>query len=202
MDINIRKLSPDLIDDYFYFFDNVAFTDNSDWAECYCIYYHFTDEHAAEKKEFTLAHAGECFNRILAKRLIREGTISGYLAYLDGAVVGWCNVNDKAIYDRLSREKSPELWDDRDTCEKVKSVVCFAIAPDMRRKGIATAMLTKACEDAAAEGYSFFEAYPEKGGVNSRSYHGPLSIYEKLGFTVYRELADFSIVRKKLSNDV
>jgi len=31
---------------------------------------------------------------------------------------------------------------------KTKSVFCFAIVPDMRGKGIATALLERVCEDA------------------------------------------------------
>lgn len=202
MDIIIKKLTPELIGDYFYFFDNVAFTDNSDWAGCYCVYYHYSEELLDEIKESVTIRPGESINRIMAERLIQLGTLCGYLAYLDGAVVGWCNVNDKDKFARLSRERRPDLWDDQDACEKVKSIVCFTIAPDMRRKGIATAMLAKACEDAAAEGYSYFEAYPTKGELNSLSYHGPLNMYEKLGFTVHKELKDYTVVRKKLSGCV
>jgi GNAT superfamily N-acetyltransferase len=72
----------------------------------------------------------------------------------------------------------------------------ITVSPMMRRKGIATALLNKACEDAAAEGYSYVEAYPRKGEVNERSYHGPLSIYKKLGFAVHKELDDMTVVRK------
>lgn len=40
MDIEIRKLSPDLLGDFLYFFDNTAFTDNHHFASCYCYFYH------------------------------------------------------------------------------------------------------------------------------------------------------------------
>jgi hypothetical protein len=123
MSIAIKKLTPDLIDDYFYFFDNVAFTDNPNWAGCYCVWYHLTDEHDAERLEFNSSHNGESFNRVFAERLIRSGIISGYLAYEGGSVAGWCNVNDKAKYARLNKERCPEIWDDKEDPEKVKSVV-------------------------------------------------------------------------------
>ncbi len=32
MDIEIKKLSPDLLEDFLYFFDNTAFTDNHHFA--------------------------------------------------------------------------------------------------------------------------------------------------------------------------
>lgn len=198
MEIEINRLSPEIVDDYFYFFDHVAFTDGSDWAGCYCVWYHLADDHEAERVAFEDAHKGESYNRVLAKRLIRDGIIAGYLAYADGAVVGWCNVNDKTRYDRLSKEKCPELWEDASAEDKAKSVVCFTIAPNMRRRGVATALLEKACDDAAKEGYSYIEAYPSIGEVNERSYHGPLFLYQKLGFIQSNTTDDFSIVRKYL----
>ncbi len=198
MNIEIKKLSPDLIGDYLHFFDCTAFTDNKEWAGCYCVFYYMTESHEAESREYESANPGKCFNRLLAEKLIRDGRLTGYLAYADGEVAGWCNVGDKEHYTRLSREKSPELWEDSSTEEKVKSVVCFTIAPQMRRRGIASAMLQKACEDAASEGYSYIEAYPSTGDVNERSYHGPLSIYKKLGFDEYKTFNDFTIVRKFL----
>ena len=41
MEIKIKSLEPELIDDFLYFFDNVAFTDNPDWSVCYCHFHHF-----------------------------------------------------------------------------------------------------------------------------------------------------------------
>jgi len=33
--INICKLTPEKLDDYLYFFENVAHTDNKEWDRCY-----------------------------------------------------------------------------------------------------------------------------------------------------------------------
>lgn len=41
MQIDIRQLEPNLLDDYLDFFDNVAFTDHQEWAWCDCFsHYH------------------------------------------------------------------------------------------------------------------------------------------------------------------
>ena len=40
MNIAIKALSLDLIDDFLYFFDEIAFTDNPEWSGCYCVFYH------------------------------------------------------------------------------------------------------------------------------------------------------------------
>jgi len=43
MTFMIRPLTPDLLDDYLFFFDNIVFKENPDWSVCYCFSYHFTE---------------------------------------------------------------------------------------------------------------------------------------------------------------
>jgi GNAT superfamily N-acetyltransferase len=118
---------------------------------------------------------------------------------VDGTAAGWCNANDKVAYNSLRSEKWPELWEEGTADEKIKAVVCYTIAPEMRRKGIATKLLAAVCEDARTEGYTCVEAYPEKCSANIiRSYHGPYDLYEKAGFTLHKDLKDIIIVRKYL----
>ena len=196
MKIEIKKLSPELTEDYLAFFDNVAFTDNEEWDGCYCVWYHW-NEALQEKFEQCQEASKKGFNRKLALNLIQAGTLQGYLAYADGCVAGWCNANDKGSYESLNRDKCPELWEDAGCSDKVKAIVCYTIAPDMRQKGIATALLQRVCEDAEAEGYTYVEAYPGKDSSNVvRNYHGPFSLYEKIGFTKQIELENQYIVRK------
>ncbi|MHB8127389.1 MAG: GNAT family N-acetyltransferase [Mobilitalea sp.] len=198
MNIEIKRLSPELTKDYIEYFDNIAFTDNNDWAGCYCIYYHWNDLLEAESKEYA-ASGGECFRRNLAIKFIQDGILQGYLAYEEGSVVGWCNANDKGNYDGFSKEKRPEIWENVDSTDKVKSIVCYTIAPHMRRKGVATQLLDRVCSDALAEGYAYVEAYPGKGESDiHRNYHGPYTLYERCGFSLSKELEGESIVRKYL----
>lgn len=197
MNIEIKKLSPELIGDYINYFENIAFSDSSEWAGCYCLWYHWNENLDNERKEYT-AKGGQCFKRELAIKYIENGILQGYLAYIDGLVVGWCNANDKTNYDALSKEKCPELWQTNNSTEKVKSIVCYTIAPNMRRKGIATELLKKVCKDAFTEGYTCVEAYPGTGETNVHSYHGPYSIYEKNGFEVCVDIGEEIIVRKYL----
>ncbi len=200
MNLKIKRLTPELIEDYLYYFDHVAFTDNKEWEFCYCVHYHWNEEFEEERKQYKNTCAGDCFNRELATRLIGSGTLQGYLAYLDNVVVGWCNVNDKGLYSMLNLQISPKLWEDTKEDTKVKSIVCFSIAPDMRRMGIATLILDKICEDAKAEGYEYIEAYPYVGeGIKvHRNYRGPVELYNKFGFVYHNDLDDAKIIRKYL----
>jgi GNAT superfamily N-acetyltransferase len=188
MNLEITALSPNLLDDYLNYFDNVAFTDHKEWSNCYCIHFHWNDLLETELK--ACENSGSKFsNRELATKFIIAGTIKGYLASLDGSVVGWCNANDKSSYDWLAQEKRPELWGDEPPLEKVKSIVCFTIAPGMRGKGIATELLNRVCFDAKAQGYTCLEAYPHLGESSTFvNHHGPYSLYEKAGFHLYKDI--------------
>ncbi len=197
MNIQIKKLTPELIKDYIDFFDNRAFTDNREWSACYCVFYHWNDEY--DKSIRAPGVDIHEHNRNLAADLIKKGVLQGYLAYVDDVVMGWCNANGKTSYETLGPDKRPDLWYETDMDLKIKSVTCYTIAPEIRRKGIATKLLEHVCNDAAEEGYDIVEAYPGKiiGDMN-KNYHGPYSLYEKAGFTIYKELEKESIVRRGL----
>jgi len=168
MKVEIRKLTPAILNDYLHFFE--------------------TDAH-----------------------YVNNGMIQGYLAHADEKVVGWCNANTKS--DCLNctswlrfktlvniTESTPEI--------KVKSIFCFVIAPDMKRKGIATQFLERVCQDAANDGFDYVEAYPDQQFTNTFNANmGPLALYIKSGFVIHQEVNDkykgiydmkYFVVRKQL----
>lgn len=193
MEIRICKLTRELLNDWLCFFDTVAFEDNEEWCGCYCMCYHWTKQ---LNKERAWACNKNCapLNRAKAIDFIGEGRMQGYLAYRDGIVVGWCNANEKKAFESVNFHFAEE---DPDNGEKIKSVVCFAIAPDHRGKGIATALLNYICEDARNEGFEYVEAYPFEHNENA-AYHGPTGLYEKNGFAICNRIKGCRVVRKKL----
>jgi ribosomal protein S18 acetylase RimI-like enzyme len=79
------------------------------------------------------------------------------------------------------------------------SVVCFVIAPDRRRRGIARQLLSAACDAARARGLERVEAYPRKDArTAAQHYHGPLELYRGQGFVVHREFPEYWLVRRQL----
>jgi ribosomal protein S18 acetylase RimI-like enzyme len=190
MDIEIKSLEPNLINDFLYFFDNIAFQDNPDWASCYCHFYHFY----GTNKEWIKTTGEE--NRNASINLIQSGKMTGYLAYFDNKPVGWCNANLKENFQKVLLLK--ELKTDFDG--KLASIVCFIISHLYRRKGIARKLLQYVCKDLKDKGIDCIEAYPRKNDKLSDAhlYHGPLSLYKSEDFTIYKELENFFIVRKLL----
>ena len=191
MDVEIRPLSPDLAEDYLHFFDHVGFTDHPEWSQCYCLAFHFEPAWDAEDE------GQDNPWRERAAQFVRNGRIRGYLAYVDGQVAGWCNANDREYYCQLAKRK--ELWDRATQGKRVKSVVCFTVAPALRGQGIATRLLARACEDAAQEGYDFLEAYPTRGKADCYAHHhGPPELYSKYEFYVHKKCKHDCVMRRDL----
>jgi len=191
MDVEIRRLSPDLAEDYLYFFDHVGFTDHPEWSQCYCLHFHF--ENAWDSEDEGQDNPW----RERAARFVREGKIQGYLAYADGQVAGWCSANDRENYAGLVRQK--ELLDRASRDKRVKSIVCFIVAPALRGQGIATRLLARVCEDAAREGYDLLEAYPAQDKADCYAHHhGPPRLYSKFGFYVHKKRKRDCVMRRDL----
>jgi ribosomal protein S18 acetylase RimI-like enzyme len=186
MDIIIKPLTPTLIEDFLYYFDNTAFSDNPDWAKCYCHFYHF----AGTNKKFSKRTPGK--NRKSSKELILSGKMNGLIAYLDEKPVGWCNLNSKENFAKIPYEEESNY--------KIISLVCFVIAPSYRKQGIARQLLKYACSSSKEKGYDLIEVYPRKGEdlSDAHSYRGPFSLYTSEGFTIYKEFKDYYVMRKIL----
>lgn len=195
MAITIKQLTPALSDDYFDFFENRAFTDNSPYR-CYCQMYQMTKEQA--KAAFDNADGTDMgrISREVAERQIESGVLRGYLAFDGGIAVGWCNCNAKASFPSESSTGDrfyapPE--------KREKAVVCFEIAPEYRGKGVATALLKQVVDDAKAEGYLAVEGFPV---VRNERYEwdctGPVRLYEKVGFSKVLEKDGRAVMRIEL----
>lgn len=186
--IEIRALKPELSGDFLRFFDRDAFMDNPDWSGCYCLFYQFTGDNwdAAAPEQ----------NRATKEDLIRRGEAHGYLAYLDGAPVGWCHAAPRATLPGLDRV--PEFQCDDDPA-RIGAIVCFVVAAPYRGQGLARRLLDAACAGLRAQGFAIAEAYPAKRETSdARDYHGRLAMYISAGFALQRESERFAIVRKAL----
>jgi GNAT superfamily N-acetyltransferase len=189
MRIEVKRLCPQLLDDYLDYFDNVAFTDNPDWAGCYC-YFYLAGRSTGDWNDRTAAE-----NRSAVGELIATGGMHGYLAYLEGEVAGWCHAGPKGYFPVIVETEElaePDI-------EATGSIVCFNIAPEQRRLGIASTLLEAATTGLADMGLTIAEAYPSTGAsTEAAHYHGPLPMYLRAGFSVHRRLPSYQVVRKAL----
>lgn len=194
MNIVIKKLTPDLAEDYAHFFDVTPHDVNIDEQKCYCVAWRSDDSYENGNHWFPTREE----RRTRAIEFVRTGSLQGYLAYHGDEIVGWCNANADCqgcvnyLRSYWPIEEYPESI-------KVKSVFCFMIAPEMQRKGIATQLVERVCKDAADDGFDYVEAYINKEFIETdHDFMGPLAMYEKCGFDIYTERGGKVVVRKAL----
>ncbi|CAN5141205.1 hypothetical protein BH18CHL2_BH18CHL2_04530 [soil metagenome] len=185
LDLEIKPVTPELHDDVMRYFDLVAYADNPAWSKCYCM----------EKLVEGFEDRTKEQNRALRADLVRSGRARGLVAYRLHRVVGWCHAAPKR--ELLNLEGGGKA-------EDVGAIVCFVVAPDSRRQGIATALLVAACDYLRELGMREAEAYPWTESPDDASrwvqiqYVGPLSMYLKNGFERVRQAAQTTIVRRRL----
>lgn len=94
MELEIKKLTPQNLNDFLTFFETDAHADNPQEDRCYCVCWSAEDHTAPVDLSSPQAR------RALAVQYVQRGTLQGYLAYAQGRVVGWCNANNQG---RLSK---------------------------------------------------------------------------------------------------
>lgn len=187
----IKKLLPDLADDFLDFFDNRAFMDNPEWKECYCCFDRVADDAEWERNSGS-------DNRQMAEALIKENLMHGFLAYNNNQVVGWCSADDLRALPRLEKTFLGAGID----VSGAMAVSCFLIEASYRRKGIASQLLNSAIHSAALDGYSQILARPKLGHLpfqrnyDQANYHGPFQLFEKAGFSRITNDEIFVLMRK------
>ena len=199
--IAVERLSPATRGDYLAFFDHErgpAFSDNPEWARCYCQFYRIP--RALDWKAFTADQ-----NRVAAGASIACGEAEGYLAKVEGSppeTVGWLHAAPRHKlphgFERM-RVEPPEV---DVPPQEAAIIVCFVIAPAWRRRGVATALLDAALVDLAARGIAVVDAFPFKSGESvspADHYHGPASLFASRGFEPVGGNDDVTVVRRRLA---
>src|SRR5207245_8710575 len=138
-----RAISPAQHDAVMHFFDLVAYADNPNWSKCYCCERVVPDYDDRTKAQ----------NRASRSELLRSAKANGLVAYRLGRVVGWCHAAPKSELKSVPGEPASD----------VGAIVCFVVAPDQRRQGIATQLLEAAVEHLRSRGLRTAEAYPRAG---------------------------------------
>ena len=186
-EVHCVALTRERLPDYLDFFDNRAFTDNPRWSSCYC-YFPIHDPGSTDWHRRTAVQ-----NREAICGAVAEGRAQGVLAYLDGEVVGWCNCGPWALYPML--HDFPE-----EDADSLGVIFCFVVAPTQRGRGVASTLLSAACENLRKQGLAHAQAKPVRKATTAAENHlGPLSMYLAAGFEIVRESDDGDVyVRKPL----
>jgi GNAT superfamily N-acetyltransferase len=192
----VASLSPSRRADYLAFFDHErgrAFADNPGWASCYCHYFH-----VASALDWPSLPA--VANRTAIGARIEVGEMEGFLAYDDaGTAVGWLNAQPRHklphCFARLGIPATPIDV----PAHEAALVTCFVIDPQLRRRGVARALLSHALEAFVARGIRVVDAFPNVAADSAAThFRGPLALFESLGFEQFAEHGGTVVVRKQL----
>ena len=197
-DYRIERLTPARRDDYLRFFDHEqgpAFADNPDWAKCYC---HFYEVPVA----IAWGSLDGAANRRAMDARIACGEMEGFLAYANDDVVGWMNAQPRhKLQHACARLKIPPPALPVPPHEAA-AIVCFVVAPQWRRRGVARALLDLALTDFAARGIRIVDAFPWNTGPDDTSptdhYNGSPALFAAAGFTPLAEYENVTLVRRVL----
>ena len=195
--MDIRPITPALVDDYMALFDN-AFSDNPHWAGCYCAFY----DDSRSRKEWNASRPDFASrNRENRQNTISERQAHGLLAYESDRPVGWVNAGPRRRYGNL--HTFSQAVDPNDP--PVGSVMCFVIHPEHREKGVATALLAEVDDYFRDLELTVAEGYPRRATPadpsfpwTAASYKGSPEMYRKAGYLPHKEFDDFVAVRKAL----
>jgi len=169
-----------------------VFGTRGDPSTCWCQFFK-VDAAAWKAKDHAAAFEQALCEQVDAARESRSAG-PGVLAYLgsdaDGwQPVGWAAVEPRPAYPRVlaGRMMPGTAESDRDD-RGVWAVTCFVVRVGFRRRGVATALLQGAVDEARRGGARVVEAYPvDSAGQKVSSadlYHGPLSAFEAARFEI------------------
>ena len=193
MNVTIKPLAYELNAAFLDFFDNRAFSDGNPMGPCYCNAAIMSSE---ELSKMVSEFGNDCKGtlRRYAVQQLEEGRIFGYLAFENDTPVGWCNAGDMKRYYQAVPDFARE-----NACGDTVSIVCFAIDPNYRGKGVASALLERVIADAVSQGFAAVEGYVNMNYAGEYWDHtGPSRLYEKYGFTETAKQKDQIVMRKKL----
>lgn len=130
----------------------------------------------------TTARSGGKSRPELLRDQMAQSPPPGYVAYVDGAPVGWVGVSVRTRTPRLATSRTIPAIDDL----PVWSIGCFRIRPGFRRRGVARALLDAVVDAARSAGAPGVEAYPiDPGGRRvevGAGYVGIASMFDDAGF--------------------
>jgi len=168
-DLEFRPLTPERWDDF-----EVLFGPNGACGGCWCQWWKQTGSEYDRHKGAD--------NRQFMRESVAAGQAPGLLAYHENRPVGWCAVEPRTAYARLSRSRVLKPVDET----PVWSVTCFFIAKEWRQRGVMTRLLEAAVDYVREQGGTVLEGYPiepKKETVPAiYAYPGLASAFRRVGF--------------------
>jgi GNAT superfamily N-acetyltransferase len=169
---------------------------------CFCRYWHFEGDKNAwlERCAFTPA-ANEA--ELRADVVRGEARARGLVAIDDEIrVAGWMKLAPRATLPKLRNRGPYRALDLGPDDGGVLSIGCMLVRPDMRKKGVARALVMEAPRVAKELGARAIEAYPHaaEGLGEHEVWMGPNALFTSLGFKRVTGEDAYPVLRLDLSS--
>jgi GNAT superfamily N-acetyltransferase len=135
---------------------------------CWCTVYRFRNSDRLSREQM---HDG-------MHRLVRERTPIGVLAYEGGSAIGWCSAAPRESYVKLERSRTMP----RVSPARTWTILCFFVQRAHRGRGVASALLAGALDEAGRRGAEVVEGYPHDTAGISATHRGTSKLFRALGF--------------------
>ncbi len=177
-------------------------------------YFHFCQRHICESNyyNFSIAfdlpyhekdlmewmkrypgYAGEAmlgFYKAAVEELVGSGVMRGYAAYVGNDILAYCNCGVKEKYKVLPLPEEERAIPTAPEGAKILAIVEILVSRFFQNCGIEEMLLDYALAFAKKQGFTHAEVYPlERMELDKERFNSLLSLYEKAGFTVIRDLS-------------
>jgi GNAT superfamily N-acetyltransferase len=166
---------------------------------CHCQYWHFIGDKNAWLDR--LFHTPELNRSAFALNLAQSG-MKGVVALRAGTAVGWMKLclaeTIPKLYDQRLYKGLPCFNGPRDG---VLSVGCLLVDEELRRSGVARALVRRGVELAEQSGARAIEAFPRRAELAGPAelWTGPTRIFLDAGFKIVNDFQPYPVLRYDLS---
>ena len=130
------------------------------------------------------------FYKAAVEELVGSGVMRGYAAYVGNDILAYCNCGVKEKYKVLPLPEEERAIPTAPEGAKILAIVEILVSRFFQNCGIEEMLLDYALAFAKKQGYTHAEVYPlERMELDKERFNTLLSLYEKTGFTVIRDLS-------------
>ena len=130
------------------------------------------------------------FYKDAVEKLVGGGIMGGYAAYFGNDILAYCNCGAKEKYKGLPLPEEEQAIPTAPEGAKILAIVEILVARFFSNSGIEEKLLDHALTEAKKKGFTHAEVYPlERMTLDKEWFNARLSLYEKAGFTVIRDLS-------------
>jgi GNAT superfamily N-acetyltransferase len=169
---------------------------------CFCRYWHFEGDKNAWLERCAISPAAN--EAEMRADVVNGEPRAGGLVAFDAderTIVGWMKLAPRATLSKLRNGRVYRALDLGDDAG-VLSIGCMLVRPDVRKTGVARALVTAAPRIAKERGAQAIEAYPHamKDLGPHQVWMGPASLFESLGFKHVTGESPYPVFRLDLRN--